>query len=233
MDDSLAMLRRARDEGVTDMVATPHSNHEYVFDPEAVKRALEEVRSACGPAPRLHYGCELHLTPENVEKAVRRPELYSIAHHGYVLVEFSDHSIPVSAGQVLGQMLGAGMVPIVAHPERNPLLRARRHGLEDWIEQGCLVQVTGQSLLGHFGKSASSAAMEWIKRGWVHLVASDAHDLEHRPAGLRDAWKQVEASFGEQTAQRLFVRNPQCVLEGEPLPLREGTAGSRKWFALW
>jgi protein-tyrosine phosphatase len=230
MEESLAMLRLAAGAGVTDMVATTHANDQFAFDPLVVARTIAEVQQACGENPQIHYGCELHLTPENVAKALRHPEQYSIGRRGYVLVEFSDFSIPASAGQVLGQMLGAGMVPIVAHPERNPLLRGRQRELEKWIENGCLVQVTGQSLSGRFGKEARSAVLEWMKRGLVHFVASDAHDLQHRPPGLEAAYRQVEALFGEAMARRLFLENARCVLDGRALPVRES---SRKRFAFW
>ena len=42
----------------------------------------------------MHYGCELHLTLESIENALRFPSSTAINHRGYLLVEFSDFLMP-------------------------------------------------------------------------------------------------------------------------------------------
>ena len=59
-----------------------------------VEQKIGELQAAVGDAPRIHYGCDFHLTLENIEDAVRSPGKYSINHRGYLLVEFSDFLIP-------------------------------------------------------------------------------------------------------------------------------------------
>ncbi len=196
-------------------------------------RTLEEVVRAGGTVPRIHYGCELHLLPENVEKALRRPDQYTIGHRSYILVELSNFAIPETVGQIFRKMKDAGMVPILAHPERNPLLRDRRGDLEEWIGQGCLLQITSQSFFGRFGKSARASAAELLERGMVHFVASDAHDLANRPPGMEAAWYHVEQQCGTAAARRIFLENPKCVLEGRPVPETERVTPVRKWFGFW
>jgi len=217
IEESLEMLRMAAAAGTTDIAATPHANEQYVFDPALVERKLTELRQAADASPRIYYGCEMYLTPENVSRALRSPGAYTIAHRGYLLLELSDFQIPRNAADIFGQLMGAGMRPVIVHPERNPLLQTQYDQLREWIKQGCVLQITAQSFLGRFGKSANASANELVNRGLAHLVASDGHHTRHRPPVLDEARRYVEDNFATATAQRLFVENPICILEGKPV----------------
>jgi protein-tyrosine phosphatase len=232
-EEALAMVRQAASAGTTDIVATPHANEEFRFDEVATEQRITELQSACGATPRIHYGCELYLTPENIDDALRFPARYSIAGRGYLLIEFSDLLIPKTAGEILRRFVVTGMRPIVAHPERNPILRGRLDELAGWVEEGCLVQVTAQSLEGRFGRRAKACSEELIARGLVHFLASDGHETTHRPPVLDGAWRTVEQSFGLPTAQRLLVENPQAALRGEPIDTVVHANRRKSRFALW
>src|ERR1019366_7504901 len=102
-EESVAMLRQAAAAGTTDIVASPHANQDYDFDPMEVERKIGELQAAAGDAPRIHYGCDFHLTLENIDDALRSPGKYSIDHRGYLLVEFSDFLIPRSTDQIFAR----------------------------------------------------------------------------------------------------------------------------------
>lgn len=233
LDQSLAMLRMAAAAGTTDMVATPHSDPQFTFDAEVTEARLAELQAAAGDLVRVHYGCELHLTLDGIENAMRVPQEYSIAKKGYLLVEFSNFLIPKTSGEIFGRMLDRGLRPIIAHPERNPLLRTRLTELEAWVELGCTTQVTGQSLFGRFGKAAKASSHELITRGLVHFLASDAHDLEHRPPVLDDVRQYVEETFDGEVAERLLEENPRAVLSGGPVASVAFQMRKRPWYSLW
>jgi protein-tyrosine phosphatase len=151
-------------------------------------------------------------------------------------VEFSDTLIPYTTTDVFGQMLHAGIVPVITHPERNPLLQQKIDRVEKWVLAGAYVQITAQSLLGRFGRMARSASAEMIERGLAHFIASDAHDTEDRTPKLDEAYEFVTKLFGEECARALFILNPRAVLSGSPLPVRapKPPAGSRrKWYQFW
>ena len=232
-EDSLAMLQMAAAAGTTDIVASPHANHEYRFDPGLVEDQIAELQAAIGDTPQIHYGCDFQLTPENIEDAVRSPAKYSINHRGYLLVEFSDYMIPKTTSEIFARLIRAGLCPIVTHPERNQLLQVRLPELAEWVAEGALVQVTAQSMLGLFGKSAKAAAHQLMTQGLVHFLASDAHNLKHRTTALDAAWRYVEASFGAEAAVRVFEENPRAVLAGVPINSAPYALKKRKWFGLW
>lgn len=231
--ESFAMLRMAAAAGTTDIVATPHSDLQFKFDPQAAEERIAELNQASGTLPRVHFGCELHLTMENIEDALRFPEKYTIGHHNYLLVEFSNFHIAKTSSEIFGQMLSRGIRPIIVHPERNPLLRQKIPELESWVAQGCCVQVTAQSLLGRFGKSAESSSHELMERGLVHFLASDGHDLRHRPPILSGVSRYVERAFDRETADRLLIENPQAVLDGISLSTVPVLVRRKPWFSVW
>ena len=230
LETSIEMLRMASAAGTTDIVATPHANSEFSFDPLVVEEKIAELQHAAGDLPRIHYGCDFHLTPENIEDALRAPGKYSINHRGYLLVEFSESFIPKTTTEIFGRMLAVGICPVLTHPERNVLLQKRLPDLEAWADMGCLLQVTAQSLLGLFGRRARDFSHTLLSRQLVHFLASDAHDVTHRTTELRPAWDYVEQHFGAETARLLLADNPKAALLGQPVSSERKPRPARKWF---
>src|SRR3954454_17769379 len=122
LEESIEMLRMAAAAGTTDIVASPHANQEYAFDPRTVQRKISELQAAVGDTPQIYFGCDFHLTPENIDDAIHAPAKYSINHKGYLLVEFSDFYIPKTTEEIFARLMRAHLRPIVTHPERNQLL---------------------------------------------------------------------------------------------------------------
>jgi protein-tyrosine phosphatase len=235
LDDSVAMIRIAAEAGTTDLAATPHANLEFRFDPERIEKSITELQQASGSAVRIHRGCDFHLYFDNIEDALANPAKYTINHKRYLLVEFPDLLISKGTAEVFARLLDAGMVPIITHPERNFLLHRRMESLQEWVDDGCLVQVTAQSLLGRFGSEVRKVARQLMQLGLVHFIASDAHDPADRTPRLDQAYKHVAKRYGQERAELLFVSNPQAVLCGEPLPEQPPPdAGSpEKWYRFW
>jgi protein-tyrosine phosphatase len=232
LEESVAMVRMAAESGTTDMVASPHADIEYAFDPDVVESRIAELLEASEGVVRIHYGCDFHLYFDNVQDALENPTRYSINHKNYVLVELSELMAFKTAEDVLERMRSAGMAVIVTHPERNGLLQRHIDKLESWVAAGSYVQLTAQSLFGRFGKTARSFSEELLRRGLVHFVASDAHDTRLRPPRLDEAYAWIAREYGEATAERLLVTNPAAVLKGEPLPAGkiEPVVRRRRWW---
>jgi protein-tyrosine phosphatase len=234
LEEAVAMVRMAAAGGTTDIVATPHSNLQFSFDPELVDRKIAELAEASGPVIRIHRGCDFHLHYDNIQDALAHPARYAINGKQYVLVEFSELLITRTAGEVFQRMRLAGITPIVTHPERNSLLQRRIGQLETWVRDGCYLQVTAMSLLGRFGRHAKDFAGELMRRALVHIVASDAHDTKDRPPLLDEAFGYVSRNYGAACAERLFVRNPGAVIAGEPIEdVQFEEPPRQKWYHFW
>jgi protein-tyrosine phosphatase len=193
---------------------------------------IEELTQVPG-LPRIHRGCDFNLSYENIQDGLVSPEKYTVNHLNYLLVEFPDLNISPAIDKVFVQFLDRGIVPIITHPERNGLLQQRIPKLTAWVNEGCLLQVTALSITGGFGKEARDCAWDLLQRGLVHVVASDAHDPEHRHTRLSEAREAVGKRFGEETADSLFEFNPRAVIEGQdPSRIQSLVVEpKRKWFS--
>src|SRR5262245_46310304 len=217
MEQSLAMLQAAANSGTTDIVATPHSNAEFLYRPELLEERMRQLAAATGGKPRIYRGCDLHLSFDNIHDVLERPARYSINGKQYLLVECPDFHVGKHTERVLRRLLDCGIVPVVTHPERNPVLQRDLSRLEEWVELGCLVQVTALSITGGFGRTACAAVCRLLDQGLVHVVASDAHDPRHRHARLDEACGIVRSRYGEVQADTLFTLNPQAIVNGGQL----------------
>jgi len=217
------MCRIAARDGVTHIVATPHCNHEFAYDRDRCTEMLGELSDSAEGKLTFSLGCDFHFSYDNIQDALAHPRRYTIGESQYLLVEFSDFGIPPEVKQNLLSISSSGMVPIITHPERNrPLLNKPEMVLE-FVEQGCLVQVTANSFTGYWG-SRSQKMAEWLfKRQAIHVIASDAHDPARRPPVLSEARKVVTELAGAEVADALLVQNPAAIVDGESLP---GPAGA-------
>jgi protein-tyrosine phosphatase len=218
MEESAAMAESAIGDGVTHVVATPHSNSKYLFDFARVRQLRDELQAKVGERLSIATGCDFHLNPENLESLRKDARQFCINQRDFLLVEFNEFSIPPSMDQTLHAIQLAGVQPVITHPERNAILRSRPERLKKWIRQGCFAQVTGGALSGGFGAGSQQDALRWIAEGLIHFVASDAHNTRSRPLRLQAAYNVVVDRFGEEKARALFHDNPLAAFEGRQLP---------------
>jgi protein-tyrosine phosphatase len=212
------MCRMAALDGITHIVATPHGNDQYPYDRDRYTEMLGQLHDAGEGKLTFSLGCDFHFSYENIQDALEHPRRYTIGDSQYLLIEFSDFGIPPSVKQNLLSISSCGMVPIITHPERNRPLLNNPEMVLDFVEQGCLVQVTANSLTGYWG-SRSKTMAEWLlKRQAVHVIASDAHDCVHRKPVLSEARKIVTKLASAEVAEALFVQTPSAIVEGKGLP---------------
>jgi protein-tyrosine phosphatase len=235
LENSLAMLRMAQEHGTTAIVATPHANPQYRYDPEVIAQRLKELREGAPQGIDIYRGCDFHLSFDNIKDAIEHPKKYTIHEGPYLLVEFSDLLIFNNTAEIFARLQEAGMRPVITHPERNSLLRQRLDKIGNWVAEGAFCQVTSGSLLGNFGKRAQEFSKQLLENNLVHFVASDAHDLEHRPPRMDLAYTWLQENYSEDLAEMLCVRNPGATLTGLPLesPHNAVVSSVRKWYHIW
>jgi len=220
-NDAVALCREAAAQGTTAVVATPHVLRDpWINEDPSVRDALvAELNLRLRGEPIVLAGCEYFYSSraaELVERGGAGP-LRGLNRGRYLLLEFSA-SVPPSAESVFHELLLLGAVPVIAHPERNAIFVRDPERLASLIARGAIAQLTAGSLLGDFGSGAEAACEEFLRRGLVHVVASDAHSLEQRPPRLADARALVRRRLGDQAAAELFEINPAAVAGSEPLP---------------
>ena len=212
------MCRIAADDGIQHIVATSHCNDVYHYDREKYETLKEQLAEASEGRIEFSIGCDFHFSYENITDAVQNPQRYSINGTQYLLIEFSDYGIPPNVAELLLEFTSRGMVPIITHPERNPLLARRPGKVLEMVDAGALVQVTANSITGFWGERPR-AVVEWLlAQSSVHVIASDAHDPKVRQPVLSVARNVVAAVWGEEVAEDLVTNIPRAIIEGNPLP---------------
>jgi protein-tyrosine phosphatase len=215
---ALEMCHMATQDGITDIVATPHADSQYAYDRKRFAARLEQLQERAGERPKLSLGCDFHLSFENLQEAYRDPKRYTIGNTGYLLVEFSDFAIPSGITASLLRLLDIGITPILTHPERNPLLQRDIKRILEWVEKGCLVQVTASAVTGLWGEQAQRSARALLQQRAVHVLATDAHDARRRTPILSAARDLVAGTYGGELAQALVEHNPAAILSGNKIP---------------
>ncbi|MDP9053037.1 MAG: exopolysaccharide biosynthesis protein [Acidobacteriota bacterium] len=231
MQESVAMLKMAAESGTTDIVATPHSDFKFLYDLPIVEERIDALRGIVKDTIRIHRGCDFHLSLNNIQACMAEPSRFTINGKRYLMVEFPDEFIPGKTSDIFEGMIDIGITPVITHPERNKLLMSDIGRLAGWVRAGCLIQVTGESFTGSFGKTASAACRKLMRHRLVHFVASDAHSVDWRPPDLRAPFACVQSEFGGECARRLFQINPAMALTGASIGYEEPEI-ERPWYRL-
>jgi protein-tyrosine phosphatase len=216
LEEALEMARIALEDGIQQMVCTPHMFNGLSSNPEPAEvldrvGALQEAIGKEGL--RLLPGNEVHFTHEILDK-VRAGDVTKLNRMNYMLVEFPALSVPAGASEVFQQLLANGVRPILVHPERNAQLQMRRAMVADLVQQGVYVQVTAMSVTGEFGTAARNCAESLLRHGCVHFIATDAHRSERRPPILSRARDAAAEIVGAAAARKLVFDNPLAAVTG-------------------
>ena len=75
------------------------------------------------------------------------------------------------------------------------------------------MQINAGTVLGKMGFSQKRFCKKILQEHLVHFIASDAHDLQNRKPNLRECKKYVERKVGVEYANKIFIENPQLMLE--------------------
>lgn len=216
-DVAVAMCRMAAEDGIDHIVASPHANSEYLYNREEHEQRLDQLRALVAGQLQFSLGCDFHFSYENIQDLLANPDRYCIGNTRYLLVEFSDFSLPPNVGDLLLNLSANGITPIITHPERNPILQRTPKMVLQWAANGALVQVTANSLTGRWGGTAKKVAELLAKNGAVHVLATDAHNTESRPPVLSAARDLMAKLVGKDAALAMVESIPRAIVSGEPL----------------
>lgn len=213
---SIKMLKQAEDDGIKGIVCTPHVLRMNDFENEGMYfRQYEELKKMAreeGITVDIYLGAEIYITPELKLES----RMATLNNNGtYFLVEFPMASIPRFAAEMFFQFIASGKIPIIAHPERNLGFLQHPEYAFEFVNRGALMQVNAGSLRGRFGQDIKKLAHTLLDHNLAHFVGSDCHDVERRKCQLKKTYDLVAEKWGHETAEQLFVKNVQSVLNGE------------------
>lgn len=218
--ESLAMARMAVAEGITAARTTPHIHvGRYQNDLASIAGAVDELRAALEAEAiplELSFAAEVRLDYEVLPmiESGRVPFLGELDGYRVLLLEFPHSHVPVGADKFVAWLLARRIRPMIAHPERNKDLMRDPAKLEPFVKEGCLLQLTADAVTGGFGEVCALRSRDFLQRGWVTILASDAHDTVERPPRLARGRDAAAQWVGEEEARRLTQDTPLRILRG-------------------
>ncbi len=186
MEMALVMMSRAKEQGISQVIATPHSSA-FQFSKENTKvvfRRLVDAATKVCPAIKLYLGCEVYCEADimgQVLKLLDSGQYPTMNGTNYVLMEFSQWVYPENTVPCVEAMVSAGYNPIIAHMERYPYLHNHMELVDRFRDMGALIQLNAYSLFDERDESIKNWARLLVQKRKVDFLGTDAHRTYHRP----------------------------------------------------
>lgn len=207
VETSLKMIARLQEQGAKKIVLTPHYYSDTISLDDflrmrdksfnALMRELPPGSPTLIPAAEVFISEFLFNNP-NIDKL-------RIGNSNYVLIEhpFSSTFSEGSYDRLMNMYCDYGVRPILAHIERYKALMEDVYKLEDYIDMGCLTQVNISSFVDT-PKKIKKKLFNLLDTGHVHLVGTDAHNLDTRPPEFEAGLKEIRAKSGREAIDVLM-----------------------------
>ena len=204
VEESIAMLRMAAEQGVRRVIATPHfyprhdSPEHFLEKRNFAETALREAMSRERDLPELSIGAEVHFF-SGISNSDILHQL-TIDEKCCILIEMPPAPWSDSMYRELEQIWRQwGIRPIIAHVDRY-ISRFRTHGIPERLAQ---LPVAVQANAGFFLQGSASMAMRMLKKGQIHLLGSDCHNLSSRRPNLGAAAEKIRSRLGQEALDRI------------------------------
>jgi protein-tyrosine phosphatase len=224
LEGALDLARAAVASGTTTIAATPHLRSDFpdVHVDELADRC-QEIRDALareGIDLRLHSGAEVSLSWA-LDATSDELRLASYDQRGTDLLIETPSSNIIGLDRLLYELRSGGYRITLAHPERNHQFPGHESLLRSLLDQGVLLQVNADSLLGAAGRSGPRRfARHLCTHGLAHVIASDGHRAG-RWRAVTDLGQSADAAArlgGADRARWMMSSAPSAILEGSGLP---------------
>lgn len=216
VEESIAMLRLAAEQGIRQVVATPHfyANHDnperFLTRRTRSEATLREAMSGRDDLPEVIIGAEVHFF-----RGISDSELLSqltIVGKECILIEMPHSPWTENMYRELEAIhTKRGLTPIIAHVDRyiSPL---RTFGIPQRLEQlPVIVQANAE---GFLRKSTARMVLRMLRENQIQLLGSDCHDMHSRKPNLGPALELIEKRLGQRTVDRVNQFG-NAVLNGE------------------
>ena len=205
-----SMLEMSSADGTRALCLTPHFSP-YLFGDtreksERVFQALRQYAAQRHPDMQLFLGHELGYH-SGCGNALSAGACRTVAGSRYVLVDFPERVDFFELSTGMNQLRGMGWSPILAHAERYRCLASKMAWVEDFVSDGGLIQINASSANGDWGPHAKKMWKKLIKRGFVHLVSSDGHNLTSRQPKISVCMGLLQKYCTPETIEDLVWNN--------------------------
>ena len=214
VDEAIKIAKAAVKEGVTTVVATPHCYNGVYTSPAGVIdeacRLLNEHLVARKVPLVVLPGSEIRITNDTVQLWDENLLVGLNGNRHVLLLELPNLFILEGINLLIRRLVDKGVQPIIAHPERNPVILKQPEVATALKYHGARLQVTAGSLVGDFGKYAQEMAEHLCGSGLADFVSSDVHP--ERKYRMEKAFRVLKKMLGSAAACQILVDNPASAL---------------------
>jgi protein-tyrosine phosphatase len=205
LEQAVSVLQRMADQGIREIALTPHLDATRIGDgpPAAHDEAFAALAARAPASVRLHRGAEVMLDRSVPAGGLGRG--VTLGGSRYLLCEFTGMVAGPAAAAALFQLVQAGLIPVVAHPERYRACSLQT--VASWRERGALMQLDANALFHPTGRGPRARAL--LAHGLADILAADNHG-DHR--SLAEPYRRLSGAGGEAVATLLMVDNPAAIL---------------------
>ena len=219
LDHSLRMVEQAAENGVGQILATPHITDVMgEQNGEKIRKHFNELSEKVlkDKLPiRIYLGSELYFN-DRIYDWLHQDWSSFNNNQKYLLFELPLFDLPEGVADFIFNVKLKGITPILAHPERYIYFHKKFDVILNWYQQGCLMQMNAGSLTGQFGDEVSTFTRKLLEAGVYSFVASDAHDTEGRNFKvLGKAYEIANDILAKEQVDKLFIENPARSIRGE------------------
>ena len=204
LETSLEILNIYKDQGVTDIFATPHflpmemTLEEFLTNrQESLDLLMAEIEGKDYPA--IHLGAEVYYF-SGISKS---EDVKKLKYEGtnFILVELPIDTISdYLLSDIRNIRNNLGLMPIIAHIERVYYQKGFKNLLKLFDSGDALAQVNASTFLN---KSSLRIAKKLIKSGYVDFIASDTHAVEYRSPKIEEGLAAIKENFSEDVYNRI------------------------------
>ncbi|WP_026838128.1 tyrosine-protein phosphatase [Gillisia sp. JM1] len=184
VEESIGLLEKFRDLGITKFIATPHIMNDYYPNThETINSALTLLKKEISENKSLknteiRFAAE-YMMDQNFLELMKTEKLLSLQEN-MVLVEMSYFQAPINLNDILFKLQTNGYKPVLAHPERYAFYHTKDLSkYEELKNRGCLFQLNTLSLTPHYGTNMQKIAYKLLENGMIDFIGSDTHRLQH------------------------------------------------------
>lgn len=176
LDETRQLIEAMRSIGIQRIITTPHIYRRYPHNDSStlqqeLERLLPDLSDLGVP---LMLGAE-YMLDEGFEAHLAKP-LLTLGTSKYLLVETSFAGAPLDLFRLIQQVISAGTIPMLAHPERYLYMDDRMY--DQLRGAGCAFQLNLFSLTGMYGEQVQRRAQQLLERGVYSFVGTDTHRIE-------------------------------------------------------
>lgn len=207
---SLAMLRLAESEGISDIIVTPHYRKgRYKGERRQIDKVLTEIRDlmkAEGIKVNLYPGNEIYYHSE-LEQKLESGVLSTMNNTEYVLVEFSPMEDFMYIRRAVDELFSIGYIPIIAHVERIQCIEKNIERARDLKKSGCDLQVNAASTVGEMGFWCKRFVHKLLREELVDYIGTDAHDIDKRRPTISKCAKMLYKKYNRDYVDEILFQN--------------------------